>query len=111
MYIVTIESYFKADCGILSVYLWNGYYRNFFYGFYARGDNDAYSDIDIVVVVKGNRIELQQKLKKVWDISADIGLENDVMVSLTVLLYDEFEEYKELLPYYRNILMEGKRIG
>ena len=83
----------------------------FLYGSYARGDNDAYSDIDIVAIVKGNRAELQQKLKRVWDISADIGLENDVMVSPTVIPYDEFEEYKEILPYYRNILMEGKRIG
>lgn len=83
----------------------------FLYGSYARGDNDAYSDIDIVAIVKGNRAELQQKLKRVWDISADIGLENDVVVSPTVIPYDEFEEYKEILPYYRNILMEGKRIG
>lgn len=83
----------------------------FLYGSYARGDNDADSDIDIVAVVKGDRLELQQKLKRVWDRSADIGLENDVVVSPTVIPYDEFEEYKEILPYYRNILMEGKRIG
>ncbi|MDE7479393.1 MAG: nucleotidyltransferase domain-containing protein [Lachnospiraceae bacterium] len=83
----------------------------FLYGSYARGDNDVYSDIDIVAIVKGNRSELQQKLKRVWDISADIGLENDVVVSPAVIPYNEFEEYKEILPYYRNILKEGKRIG
>ncbi|MCM1181897.1 MAG: nucleotidyltransferase domain-containing protein [Roseburia sp.] len=83
----------------------------FLYGSCARGDNDAYSDIDIVAIVKGDRAELQRKLKKVWDISADIGLENDVVVSPSVIPYDEFEQYKEKLPYYRNILKEGKRIG
>ena len=44
-------------------------------------------------------------------ISADIGLENDVVVSPTVIPYDEFEEYKEKLPYYRNIAREGMQIG
>lgn len=69
------------------------------------------SDIDIVAIVRGNREDLQQKLKRVWDISADIGLENDIVVSPTVIPYDEFEKYKEVLPYYSNILREGKQIG
>lgn len=83
----------------------------FLYGSYARGDNDSNSDIDIAAIVKGNRVELQQKLKIVWDISADIGLENDVVVSPTVIPYDEFVEYKEKLPYYMNIVREGRKIG
>ena len=83
----------------------------FLYGSYARGDYDDESDIDITAVVKGNRIELQDKLKKVWDYSADIGLEHDVIISPTVIPYDEFEKYKNILPYYMNIVKEGKRIG
>ena len=81
------------------------------YGSYARGDNSEDSDIDIVAIVKGNRLLLQDKLRTVWDLSADIGLENDAIVSPTVIPYDEFEEYKEVLPYYRNIAKEGLRIG
>ena len=81
------------------------------YGSYARGDYDNQSDIDIAAIVKGSRLDLQNKLKAVWDISADIGLENDVVVSPTVIPYDEFEEYKEKLPYYRNIAREGMQIG
>ena len=80
----------------------------FLYGSYARGDYDNQSDIDIAAIVKGSRLDLQNKLKAVWDISADIGLENDVVVSPTVIPYDEFEEYKEKLPYYRNIAREGR---
>ena len=81
------------------------------YGSYARGDYDNQSDIDITAIVKGSRLELQNKLKAVWDASADIGLENDVVVSPTVIPYDEFEEYKEKLPYYRIILKEGRQVG
>ena len=81
------------------------------YGSYARGDYAEDSDIDIVAVVHGSRIDLQEKLKMVWEVSAELGLENDIIVSPTVIPYDEFVKYKQLLPYYRNIAEEGKKIG
>lgn len=83
----------------------------YLYGSYARGDYDNESDIDITAIVKGKRLELQEKLKNIWDISAEIGLENDIVVSPTVIPYDEFEKYKETLPYYKNIVKEGRKIG
>lgn len=83
----------------------------YLYGSYARGNYTDESDIDITAIVKGNRTDLQEKLKLVWDRSADIGLENDVVVSPTVIPYAEYEEYKEILPYYMSIQKEGKRIG
>lgn len=83
----------------------------YLYGSYARGNYDAESDIDITAIVRGNRIDLQKQLKQVWDFSADIGLENDVVVSPAVIPFDEYEEYKQKLPYYMNIWKEGKQIG
>lgn len=83
----------------------------YLYGSYARGNFDDESDIDITAIVKGNRFELQNKLKQIWNISADIGLENDVIVSPTVIPFDEYEKYKQKLPYYINIRKEGKQIG
>ncbi|MCC8130252.1 MAG: nucleotidyltransferase domain-containing protein [Oscillospiraceae bacterium] len=77
------------------------------YGSYARGDYHEYSDIDIVAIVKGDRADLQHDLRKVWDVSHDLGLEYEVIVSPTVIPYDEYEEWKEDLPYYRNIENEG----
>lgn len=98
-----LESY-RAVYGdnIVAVYL---------YGSYARGNYTEESDIDITAIVKGNRIDLQKKLKLVWDISADIGLENDVMISPTVIPHEEYEKYREILPYYMNIQKEGVLIG
>lgn len=100
---VMVEAYrsvYGAD--IMTIYL---------YGSYARGDYDSGSDIDLAAIVKGERLTLQDKLKKVWDISSDIGLEQDVVISATVIPYDEFEKYKRELPYYRNIESEGQKIG
>lgn len=81
------------------------------YGSYARGDYTSDSDIDLVAIVKGDRPVLQEKLKTVWDMSADIGLDNDVIISPMVIPYDEFLKYEKVLPYYQNISEEGKRIG
>ena len=81
------------------------------YGSYARGDYAEDSDIDIAAVVHGSREELQEKLKIVWDVSAELGVENDIIVSPTVIPYEEFMKYKQTLPYYRNIAEEGQKIG
>lgn len=80
------------------------------YGSYARGDFTINSDIDIVAIVRGDRLELQNKCKLVWDKAAEIGVENDVIVSPSVIPYEEFENYRNSLPYYRNIASEGIRI-
>lgn len=77
------------------------------YGSYARGDNQVDSDIDIVGIVRGERSDLQEQLKKIWDVSAELELEYGTIVSPTVIPFNEFERYKDDLPYYRNILKEG----
>ncbi|RKI80408.1 nucleotidyltransferase domain-containing protein [bacterium 0.1xD8-71] len=99
-----ISQFYRSVYGdkIVSIYL---------YGSYARGNYTEESDIDIIAIVRGDRMDLQEKLKQIWDVSADIGLENDVVVSPTVIPYAEYEAYKEILPYYMNIQKEGKRIG
>lgn len=83
----------------------------YLYGSYARGTNTETSDIDIVAIVDGNRKELQQELKYVWDKVADVSLEYDTIVSPTIIPYDEFENYKDILPYYKNIVKEGVKIS
>lgn len=83
----------------------------YLYGSYARGDYEQDSDIDFVAIVKGNRLDLQKKLKVMWDIAADLGLENDIVISPTVIPYNEFLQYQEKLPYYRNIIKEGVKVG
>ncbi|MCD8197660.1 MAG: nucleotidyltransferase domain-containing protein [Lachnospiraceae bacterium] len=80
------------------------------YGSYARGDSTQDSDIDIVAIVRGERSSLQEQLKKIWDVSAELELEYETIVSPTVIPADEFEKYKDDIPYYRNIQKEGVMI-
>ena len=81
------------------------------YGSYSRGDFNSDSDVDVVAIVKGDRMNLQQKLKTVWEISSDLEIEFETIVSPTVIPYDEFEKYKNDLPYYKNIEKEGVEIS
>lgn len=81
------------------------------YGSYARGDFSKESDIDLVAIVHGSRLDLQNKLKNVWDISAELSLDSDIVISPSVIPYDEFMKYKQTLPYYRNIAEEGRKVG
>lgn len=77
------------------------------YGSYARGDFREGSDIDLVAIVLGSRKELQDGLKEIWNLSEELEMEYGIIVSPTVIPYEEFEKYKTDLPYYRNILKEG----
>lgn len=81
------------------------------YGSYARGDYNDQSDIDLVAIVSGERLALQNDLAKVWDRASDIGIDHDAVISPAVIPYDEFVKYRLKLPYYRNIEREGRRIG
>ncbi len=80
------------------------------YGSYARGDYDSESDIDIAAIVQGSRAVLQEQLKQVWDESSELELEYEMILSPTVIPYEEFEQYRNDLPYYRNIATEGVEI-
>lgn len=81
------------------------------YGSYARGDYQNDSDIDVAAIVRGERKDLQERLKRVWDVSSELELEYETIVSPTVIPFGEFEKYKDTLPYYRNILNEGVDIS
>ena len=80
------------------------------YGSYARKDNTDDSDIDLVAIVHGDRQELQNKLKQIWDISSELELEYEVIISPTIIPYDEYMKYKDDVPYYKNIQKEGVNI-
>ncbi len=81
------------------------------YGSYARGDYDNESDIDIVGIVDENRIDTQSKIKKIGKVASDLGMENDIYISLTAIPYDEYKKYMSYVAYYRNIEREGIEIS
>ena len=56
------------------------------YGSNDRGDYDENSDVDIAAIVKGNREELQEKLKHICELSQELELEYETILSPVVIL-------------------------
>ncbi len=77
------------------------------YGSYARGDFDNESDIDVMILVDMNKNELLKYRKDIYKIAHDIGFESDVLVSPHLQDKETFENWTEVLPYYKNIRNEG----
>lgn len=100
----------KAVRGMYDVQYRDALKEVLLYGSYARGDHTDSSDIDIAGIVDGERSDLQKKLKRIWDETARLGYQHNVIISPVVIPLDEFEKYQDILPFYRNIKQEGIRV-
>lgn len=85
----------------------NKLYKIILYGSYARGDFNEDSDIDIMVLTTADVSEFMKYRKQVNHIASRIGLDNDIIISVSVKDKDNFYGNKDVLPFYKNVLKEG----
>ena len=81
----------------------------FLYGSYARGDYSPESDVDIMLLVPMSQEEIADHRMSLAEVSSRLSLEHDVTVSVMVEPEEQFNRYKNLLPFYKNVLNEGVR--
>ncbi len=77
------------------------------YGSYARGDNTEESDMDILVVVNDSRQNVCRYRDIISEISSDLGLKYDILLSILVRDTNYFQEGTKYIPFYQNIAKEG----
>jgi len=77
------------------------------YGSYARGDYDTESDIDVFVLVDMSSQELAKYQRNLVEIATSISLENDVFLSLHEQDVATFEKWRDVVPFYKNVVSEG----
>lgn len=77
------------------------------YGSAARGTAGEGSDIDIMIVVDESKDKLKNYEEKLCNISTEFALEYFKVFSIIDISYSEYEEWKDILPFYKNIEREG----
>lgn len=77
------------------------------YGSVARGTALEDSDVDILVLVDATQEELQNYTDALSDISTDFALEYLKVFSIIDISFQEFSEWKDISPFYRNVTKDG----
>lgn len=77
------------------------------YGSYARGDYKQNSDVDIMILTDLEPKEIEYYRDKISDISFEIELKTEVIISPIIKNIDKYNSRKEIVPFYMNIQKEG----
>lgn len=72
----------------------------YLYGSYARGEANSDSDIDVLVVLKGE-FNYMEMLKRCEDFNAALCLENDVLISVAFVSEKEYQSRQT--PFLMNV--------
>ena len=102
-----IQKVTSTVVGKLVELLGNKIYKIILYGSYARGDFDAESDIDIMILINGTDEDVLKYRKDVRRIANDVGLDNNILVSLLIKPRQSFEEWSDVVVFYKNVIKEG----
>ncbi|MBQ7294793.1 MAG: nucleotidyltransferase domain-containing protein [Clostridia bacterium] len=81
------------------------------YGSYARGDATTESDIDIMVLTDVSAKELALYKKPFTELTSELGLLYDVVVTVTLKDTETFNRYLNAVPFYEIVNKEGIKIA
>lgn len=74
------------------------------YGSVARNTATEDSDVDIALIIKEDDRNMYDSM---LDVVVDLNLEYNQVISTALIKIDEFEKWKNVLPFYKNIEKEG----
>ena len=75
------------------------------YGSAARGTADEYSDVDIALIVE--REMTAEENDRLCDVIVDMNLKYGKVFSVIDISGAEFEKWRDVIPFYRNVANEG----
>ena len=78
--------------------------RIILYGSVARGTQTEESDVDIAVIVRKYTEDMHDKM---IDLTVDLELEYNKVLSVLLIDYDNFREWEDVLPFYKNMMKDG----
>ena len=81
------------------------------YGSCARGDFQADSDIDILLLLSVPKENLASERKKIFAITDALDLEYEVVLAPVLQSYEVYQTYLPVSAYYQNVQKEGVKIA
>jgi len=77
------------------------------YGSYARGDQEEYSDIDLLILLDIDDADARKYLSPICSIASEIDLTFNVLLSPFICGKDQYDKLKDFPGFYSNIQGEG----
>ena len=77
------------------------------YGSYSRGDYDEESDIDIMIMVDMSPEELVKYRGVMNNFCTELDLQYNVLLSPKIQSLSFFNQWKNTLPFYKNVVKDG----
>ena len=77
------------------------------YGSYARGDYNAESDIDILILVDMSELEVGEYWNKLSDLTYDFNMDYNLDIKPIAKSEEHFNRWVDNYPFYANIKREG----
>lgn len=77
------------------------------YGSYARGDYNENSDVDVMIIADIEENEIMKYTYAVANYLGEFLLDHDAVISPVVESHKKYEEYKNVIPFLRNVHREG----
>lgn len=77
------------------------------FGSYARGDQDDGSDIDVLLLVDLDKMEIKHYRNELAHVASELELKYDIVLSPIVLNSSEYNQFKDISGFLRNVQREG----
>ena len=77
------------------------------YGSYARGDYNAESDVDVMIIADIEETEVMKHMYAIGEYLGEVLIDHDVVISPVVESYNRYQEYKDVIPFLKNVQKEG----
>lgn len=80
------------------------------YGSYARGDFKEWSDVDIMILADVDDLMAKRLENELLKELFDLNYRMNILLSIITVPVSRFEYFKDDLPFYNNVFMEGVKI-
>lgn len=80
------------------------------FGSFVNGYPDDGSDIDLMVLVDMQEEEIDKYFNKITEIITDLDIEYNVFLAPIIQNYSDYENLKDVLPFFKNV-QKGVKIS